>query len=72
VEIVDGVRQKNYFVLVKEKIVSCKFVCLSVMTMQISRAFEICRLIRELNPECKIIWGGSHPTFFIKETAIIL
>jgi len=42
------------------------------MTMQISRAFEICRLIRELNPECKIIWGGSHPTFFIKETAIIL
>jgi radical SAM superfamily enzyme YgiQ (UPF0313 family) len=70
VEIVDGVRQKNYLDLVKEKIKDCEYACLSVMTMQISRAFEVCRLIRELNPETKIIWGGSHPTFFIKETAV--
>jgi radical SAM superfamily enzyme YgiQ (UPF0313 family) len=70
VKIIDGVRQKNYLDLVKASIRDCKFVCLSVMTMQISRAFEVCRLIRELNPETKIIWGGSHPTFFIKETAV--
>ncbi len=68
VEIVDGVRQKKYMDLVKEKIPDCKYAGISVMTMQISNALCVCRLIRELNPDCKIIWGGAHPTFFIKQT----
>jgi len=70
VEIIDGVRQKNYLDLVKEKIKDCRYAGISVMTMQIPKALEVCRIIREINPDCKIIWGGSHPTFFIKETAV--
>ena len=70
VEIVDGVRQKNHLELIKEKIKDCDYAGLSVMTMQIPRALDICRLIRELNPNCKIIWGGTHPTFFIKSTVV--
>lgn len=70
VEIIDGVRQKKYLELIKEKIKDCEYAGISVMTMQIPRALDICRLIRELNPNCKIIWGGTHPTFFIRETIV--
>lgn len=69
IKMIDGVRQKNYLDLIKENIKDCRLAGLSVMTMQITHAFEIARLIRELNPNCKIIWGGSHPTFFIEQTA---
>jgi len=69
VEMVDGVRQKNYWDLVKEKAGDYDYVGLSVMTMQIPSALKTCQLIKKINPDCKIIWGGSHPTFFIKETA---
>jgi len=72
VEIIDGVRQKNYLELVKEKCKECKYVGISVMTMQIAKAIETSKLIKEVNPECKIIWGGTHPTFFIEQTAKFL
>jgi len=68
VKILDGVRQPDFFEQLKQEIVNFDLAGLSVMTTQIPKALEISRLIRELNPECKIIWGGSHPTFFIKET----
>lgn len=70
VEIIDGVRQKNYLDLIKEKIKDCQYAALSVMTMQIPQALAICQLIRQLNPSCQIIWGGSHPTFFVRQTII--
>jgi len=69
VEMIDGVRQKNYLELIKSKARECNYVGISVMTMQISKAIEISRLVKEINPECKIIWGGAHPTFFIEQTA---
>lgn len=69
VEIIDGVRQKNYLDLLKAKVGSAEYVALSVMTMQIPKALEAARLIRSLNPRCKIIWGGSHATFFTQATA---
>ncbi|MFA5318146.1 MAG: radical SAM protein [Patescibacteria group bacterium] len=69
VEIIDGVRQKNYLELVKEKCKECKYVGISVMTMQIAKAIETSKLIKEINPKCKIIWGGAHPTFFVEQTA---
>lgn len=68
VKIIDGARQKDYLELIKKNIGDCEFAGLSVMTTQISNALDICKLIRELNPKCKIVWGGGHPTFFIKET----
>lgn len=69
VEIVDGVRQKNYLELIKEKIKNCEIAGLSVMTTQVGKALEISKLIKEINPNCKIVWGGMHPTFFPKQTA---
>src|SRR3990167_3518231 len=38
------------------------------MTTQIANALAISRLIKEINPNCQVIWGGSHPTFFIDQT----
>ncbi len=68
VKIIDGARQKNYLDLIKENVKNYDYAGLSVMTTQISKALDISRLIKELNPNCKIIWGGGHPTFFVKET----
>lgn len=70
VEIVDGVRQKNYLDLIKQKGKQCNYAGISVMTTQIANALNISKVIKEINPECQIVWGGAHPSFFIKETAI--
>ncbi len=69
VKLIDGARQKNYLDLLNENIVNADFIGLSVMTTQIPNALAISQKVRELNPNCKIIWGGSHPTFFIEQTA---
>ena len=68
VEIIDGVRQKNYLELIKEEVKNCNYAGISVMTTQIPQALNICRLIRKINPDCKIIWGGAHPSLFLKQT----
>ena len=70
VEMIDGARQKNYLDLIKEKIGDCNYAGISVMTTQIPAALKVSQLIREINPACKIIWGGPHPTFFIRQTII--
>lgn len=41
---------------------SPRMVCISSMTIQIGRAFELAAQIKALDPECKIILGGIHPT----------
>jgi len=77
VEIIDGVRQKNYLELIKDRVKpkvrlgfktqpnsklktqlnSCNYVGISVMTTQVANALKISKLVREINPKCKIIWG---------------
>lgn len=69
VKIIDGARQKNYLDLIKTEAGDSSYAALSVMTTQIPGALDISRLIRKLNPSCRVIWGGSHPTFFVRETA---
>jgi len=69
VQMIDGARQADYLDLIRAAVKDCQFAGISVMTSQIAGALEISRLIREVNPECKIVWGGSHPTFFPKQTA---
>ena len=69
VGIIDGVRQKDYLKLLTEGIRKCDYVGISVMTTQIPKALEISRLVKKLNPKCKIIWGGAHPSLFIGQTA---
>lgn len=68
VKIIDGARQSDYFDLIRQNLDSCDYVGLSVMTTQVSHALKISKLIREVSPNCKIVWGGSHATFFPKET----
>jgi len=68
-EIIDGARQKDYFGLIEVAAKDAEYVGLSVMTTQITHALSISKIIKVVNPKCKIIWGGSHPTFFTKETA---
>lgn len=68
VEMIDGVRQTNYLDLIREKAGNYDLMAFSVMTMQIPHALKLSKLVKELNPGCKVVWGGSHPTFFIKET----
>ncbi|MBU1036981.1 B12-binding domain-containing radical SAM protein [Patescibacteria group bacterium] len=67
-EMIDGARQVNYLDLIKEKINDCEFFGISAMTTQTANALEICRLVKEINPRCQIIWGGTHPTFFPEQT----
>lgn len=69
VEIIDGARQKNYLDLIKEKIKNYNYAGISVMTTQVSNALKISQIIKEINPSCKIVWGGVHPTFFPGQTA---
>lgn len=68
VEIIDGARQADYQERLKAALPDCDWAAFSVMTMQVSPALKIARLIREINPACRIIWGGSHPTFFPEQT----
>ncbi len=68
VKIIDGARQSNYLDLIKTEASQFDYVGLSVMTTQIPGALQISQLIRQLNPSCKIVWGGTHPTFFPEQT----
>ena len=68
VEIIDGARQNDYLDLIKKKAREVEWVGISVMTTQIAHALSISLLIKGINQICKIVWGGSHPTFFPKET----
>ena len=69
IEIIDGVREKNYLDKIKISAKDCDFAGISVMTTQIPDALKISQLIKEVNPRCTIVWGGPHPTFF-KEQSI--
>ena len=68
VKIIDGVRQKNFLEIFKQEVTLSDLICFSVMTMQIPRALELSELAKKLNPQCKIIWGGAHSTFFPEQT----
>lgn len=69
VKILDGVRQKNFLEIFNQAVVKSDLICFSVMTMQIPKALELSGAAKKLNPRCKIIWGGAHPTFFPEQTA---
>lgn len=68
VKIIDGARQSNYLNLLKQELQDCQIIGLSVMTTQVPAALEINQLVKKINPQCLIVWGGTHPTFFPKET----
>jgi len=64
VKIIDAIRQKNYSELIQAEIPKVDLVGLSVMTMQVSSALKISKLIRDFSSQIPIIWGGVQPTLF--------
>lgn len=64
VKVIDAVRESSYIEKIKEQAKDCRYAGVSVMTTQISDALKISKLIKEINPDCKVVWGGPHPTFF--------
>ncbi|MFH1522953.1 MAG: radical SAM protein [Patescibacteria group bacterium] len=68
VDILDGARQKNYLNIINEKAKECDIAGISVMTTQVANALKISKIIKNNNPNCKIIWGGPHPCFFSRQT----
>ncbi|MBI4779109.1 cobalamin B12-binding domain-containing protein [Candidatus Falkowbacteria bacterium] len=68
VKILDGAREENFSALLKKEILDSAYAGLSVMTTQVPGALKISEVIKKINPNCKIIWGGTHPTFFPEQT----
>jgi len=68
VKIIDGARQKDFWSELEKEIPFTAYAGLSVMTTQLPGALRISVIIRKINFGCKIIWGGTHPTFFPGET----
>ena len=68
IRIIDCARQKDFRELLAADAGRYDFVALSVMTTQIPGALEISAMIKKIDPKIPVIWGGSHPTFFIRET----
>lgn len=68
VKIIDAVRQKDYLELIQKELTKTDLVGLSVMTMQVSSALKISKLIKELDPQMPLVWGGVHSTLFPEQT----
>ena len=68
VEMIDGARQSNYLERLRSEMPNCGVAALAVMTMQVGQALKVSQMIKKINPDCKIIWGGPHPTFFPEQT----
>ena len=70
VKIIDAIRQKNYLDLIQAELPKVNLVGLSVMTMQVSSALNISKLIKDFNPQIPIIWGGVQPTLLPEQVAL--
>ncbi len=62
IEIIDGNLDKNYQEKVGQASQDALFVGLSVMTTQIKEALEVSKLVRRVNSNTPIVWGGVHPS----------
>lgn len=70
VKVIDGSLDADYYdnfikILRNQK---PKLIGFSVMTSQVSRAYEMTKKAKEIDPDIKIIWGGFHPTIFPEQT----
>ena len=68
VKLLDGARQKNFWLCLEKEILDSDYAGLSVMTTQVPSALSVSKIIKRINSNCKIIWGGTHPTFFPEQT----
>lgn len=70
VKMIDCLVEKNYLEMIKKEIKEGEvfLVGLSVMTFCIPNALEITRLIKNIAPQIKIIWGGIHIKLYPEQT----
>lgn len=68
VQILDGARQDDFWERLSLAAPSSEWAAFSVMTMQVGQALKVAEMIKKINPACRIIWGGPHPTFFPEQT----
>lgn len=52
----------------KAELKGCICVGVSVMTIQIPKSLLLTNLVKSINPDIKIVWGGVHPTLFPEQT----
>ncbi len=72
VRIIDGAYHEDY----KEKLKSALhemegqilFVGMSVMVTQIPFALEAAKIVKGINADIPVVWGGPHPTLYPEET----
>lgn len=70
VKLIDGSLSADYYddfvdILRNQK---PKVIGFSVMTSQVTRAYEMSQKAKEIDPDIKIVWGGFHPTIFPEQT----
>ncbi len=68
VKIIDCAREVDWAGILNAELPEAVYAGFSVMTTQIPSALQIAGRIRQFNPKIKLIWGGTHVTFFQKET----
>ena len=70
VKLLDGALDPDYYDKYIETLKSRKpkLIGFSVMTSQVSLAYEMSKKAKEINKEIKIVWGGFHPTIFPEQT----
>ncbi len=68
VRIIDAARQADWQKILDEELPHAAYVGFSVMTTQIPSAMQIAWQVRQSFPWVKLIWGGSHVTFFPEES----
>lgn len=57
--------ENNYIWKEARKVISDfgpDFVCLTVMTAKYDSALNISKIAKSVNGNCKVVWGGPHPT----------
>lgn len=58
---------EDYIKKIKEELKDAIVVGFSVMTDCIKSSLKLTELIKKINPEIKIVWGGVHPTLYPKQ-----
>ncbi|MDP2923773.1 MAG: radical SAM protein [Candidatus Omnitrophota bacterium] len=70
VEVIDMAYDENYRELLIDSLEEgVSFVGCSVMTTQVPAALEISKIVKSVNPDIPVVWGGPHPTLFYEQTA---
>jgi radical SAM superfamily enzyme YgiQ (UPF0313 family) len=72
VHIIDGAYHEDYKEKIKADLLEMDgqilFVGMSVMITQIPFALEAAKIVKEINVDMPVVWGGPHPTLFSEET----